>query len=341
MDKVQVIFYDGKISKPYLATIQAINIDSVVVIYGDEQPLKKKVYCYSDMILIGALGKLKPVIELKDDARLEFQDALPEWFNLKNKKKHHMIWKLERTPSLIIFSAIFIISLVFATIKWGIPAAAYHIAHYLPEHTLKHIGDETEQYVYQMTEDSELPKERQQQIKAQYQSLFPNGHSAKVIFRKGDSLGANAMAIPNNTIIVTDELVELAQDDREIMGVLAHEQGHLELRHSLQQTLSGLGFSVIWMSITGDSSDLLTTLPAAAIGAKYSRGFESEADQYALENMYKHKISTTHFSNFLERLSKDENEDQSENHAITQLLQSHPATQERINKVKNFEKSHS
>ena len=83
-------------------------------------------------------------------------------------------------------------------------------------------------------------------------------------------IGANALAIPNNTIIVTDELVELAKNDDEIIGVLAHEQGHLVQRHSLQQALSSLGFSVILLAITGDSSDLVTTLPAALIGAKYS-----------------------------------------------------------------------
>ena len=40
-------------------------------------------------------------------------------------------------------------------------------------------------------------------------------------------MGLNAAAIPNNTIIVTDELVKLSGADEEVLAVLAHEQGHL------------------------------------------------------------------------------------------------------------------
>lgn len=340
MNKVDIIFYDGQVSKPYQATLQALNDDSIMVLYGNEAPFKKRVYHYSEMSLIGAVGQLKSAIELKDDARIEFQGELPEWLHLKQKKVNHILWKFERSPSLIIFSVVFVASLVFATIKWGIPTAAYHIAYHLPENTLKRIGDETEQYVYQITGDSELPEARQKQIIGQYQRLLQDQQPAKLVFRKGDRIGANAMAIPNNTIIVTDELVKLAQDDREILGVLSHEQGHLELRHSLQQAISSLGFSALWMAATGESSSLITTLPAAAIGAKYSRDFESEADHYALENMYQHKIPTAHFANFLQRLAQDEQEETSKPDSVIQLLQSHPATQERINRVRAFEKSH-
>jgi len=336
--KLQVIFYDGKISKPYQAIIQALDDTSISVCYGDAPFVQRRIYLYSEMLLIGAVGKLNPVIELKDDARLEFQGQLPEWFNLNQKQAHHLLWKLERTPSLILFGIIFVLSLIFMTVKWGIPSAAHYFAFHLPETTLKQLGDETERYIYQLTDESQLPKARQKEIVQEYQSLFSNGQPAKVVFRQGGGLGANALAIPNNTIILTDELVALAKDDREIIGVLAHEQGHLVLRHSLQQTLSGLGFSIIWMAITGDSSDLLTSLPATAIGAKYSRDFESEADLFAMQNMSKHKISTLHFANFLERLSDEAEEKTDENNKVVQLFQSHPATKERIEAVKKFEK---
>ena len=48
-----------------------------------------------------------------------------------------------------------------------------------------------------------------------------------LVFRKSDAIGANAMALPSGTIVVTDGLVTLAEDDREILGVLAHEAGHV------------------------------------------------------------------------------------------------------------------
>lgn len=334
-----VIFYDGIVSKPQPAQVSRIDDQSVLIRYG-EAYAQQRHYLYADMQLIGALGKIQPVIELKDDARLEFSSELPEWFNLQRKGLQHSIWKLERTPALILFSVAFVLALGFATIKWGIPAASYHVAHHLPANTLTRMGDEAESYVLKMTEDTKLPKARQQKIVTQYQQLVAGDQPAKVVFRQGGAIGANALAIPNNTIILTDELVALAQDDREIMGVLAHEQGHLVQRHSLQQALSSLGFSVILIMITGDGSDLLTNLPVAMVGASYSRNFEAEADDYALNAMQAQHIPTIHFANFLERLAKDSGEDKEAESSVWDFFSSHPATQERIKAVKAFEAEH-
>ena len=190
------------------------------------------------MMLVGALGKIQPVIELKDDARIEFSQALPDWFQLRNKQLQHSIWKLERTPSLIVFSLFFVMLMVFATVQWGIPSASKYVAFQLPANTLNQIGDEAERYILDMTAPSQLPTARQQKILKDYRKLIAGDTPAKVLFRQGNRLGANALAIPNNTIILTDELVELAQNDQEIFGVLAHEQGHLAERHSLQLALS-------------------------------------------------------------------------------------------------------
>ncbi|WP_414632479.1 M48 family metallopeptidase, partial [Acinetobacter sp. UBA6720] len=137
----------------------------------------------------------------------------------------------------------------------------------LPEDTIYQLGDEAQEQVFNMTAPSTVPVLRQKQIIKSYQDLVANGRPAKVLFRSGGKIGANALAIPNNTIILTDELVNLAKDDHEIIGVLAHEQGHLVERHSLQQALSSLGFSVLLIAVTGASSPLFTTLPVALVGA--------------------------------------------------------------------------
>ena len=339
---VEVVFYDGFSSKPQHAQIHAVDEQTVLVRYGEQLELERR-YSYEDMTLIGALGKIHPVIELKDDARLEFQDVLPEWFQLNTKKTYHSIWKLEKSPSLILFSAIFVAALIFATVKWGVPTAAYYVAKNLPADTLKSIGDEAEEYVVSVTGETTLSDARQKQILDKYNRIIAEDKPAKVIFRAGKSIGANALAIPNNTIILTDELVELAKNDDEIIGVLAHEKGHLVERHSLQQTLSSLGFSVILIAITGDASDLVTTVPVALIGAKYSRDFESEADRYALNTMHQHKIPTVHFANFLQRLEDDSKDESSKNKkdadesSVFDFLQSHPATKARIDAVKEFD----
>ena len=364
---IEVIFYDGVVSKPHHAQLSAQSESEVLIQYGERLEHQRR-YAYRDMELIGALGQLNPAIELKDDARIEFQGALPEWFNFGTKNVQHSIWKLERSPSLIVFSIIFVVAFVFALVKWGVPAASHYVAFQLPENSLNKLGDEAEKYVLNnWTNPSHLAQGQKDLISKQYLNTIAEGKPAKLVFREGGRLGANAVALPNNTIIITDELIEMAHSDQEILGVLAHEQGHLVERHSLQQGLTSLGLSVLYIAMTGDSSDLLTSLPAAMIGANYSRKFEAEADMYALKLMDRKGIEVSHFANFLQRLGDetaleekpkqagktaeadkkaDPNKKQPQNEStekespleIFDALSSHPATEERVKMVRDFEK---
>ncbi len=49
----------------------------------------------------------------------------------------------------------------------------------------------------------------------------------------------------------------MAHTNQEILGVLAHEQGHLVYRHSLQQGLTSLGLSILYIAMTGDKFRLI------------------------------------------------------------------------------------
>ncbi|MDR8273396.1 peptidase, partial [Acinetobacter baumannii] len=52
---VDIIFYDGIVSKPYRAQISAQSKTEVLIRYG-EQLEQQRHYQYTDMKLIGALG---------------------------------------------------------------------------------------------------------------------------------------------------------------------------------------------------------------------------------------------------------------------------------------------
>lgn len=80
-------------------------------------------------------------------------------------------------------------------------------------------------------------------------------------------------------------------------------------------------------SITALSLALLTVL----IEAKYSRAFETEADQYALQYLQSHGISTQHFADILMRIEKDTGDDKK----VISFLSSHPTTGERIRLFKD------
>lgn len=57
----------------------------------------------------------------------------------------------------------------------------------------------------------------------------------------------NAFAVGRKTICITDALLNLSDDD--ILGILAHEVGHLAYGHSIVQLIIGGGNVFIWVAI--------------------------------------------------------------------------------------------
>lgn len=327
-DHIVVLYYDGVTNTPHQAQLYAHH-DGVIVRYQQYE----KLYLRDDLTYIGAIGKIMPAIELPHDARIEFlSEDVPEWLEMKNQKLWQFFHHIEGSWRWILVSFIAVIGIVFSTFKWGIPAASYHIAQHLPDSTLVKVGDQAESMVMSMSETTELSVERQKKIQQLYQKNIQTDQPAKIIFRKGgDQLSANALAIPNGTIVLTDELVALAKNDYELLGVLAHEQGHLDEKHSLQQAIAGVGMSVLYIAVTGDASDIIGALPVAIAASNYSQEFELEADQRAVEGLKRLNISPIHMANFLKRLTESYEQDID----ASDFLESHPSTARRIAQIES------
>ena len=130
-------------------------------------------------------------------------------------------------------------------------------------------------------------------------------------------------------MVLTDELVELAGGkDELVLGVLAHEIGHVEHQHSLRQLYSAAGASALIMLIGGDigsgTEDILVQ-GSALLSLSYSRSAESEADRHSVELMYKAGRDPHAIGHFLE-LIRDKLGDKEER----DFLSTHPATPQRI-----------
>ena len=117
-------------------------------------------------------------------------------------------------------------------------------------------------------------------------------------FRK--SIGPNALTLPDGTIVITDELVDLANDDQ-LLAVVYHELGHLEGRHILRRTLQNSFLVLGVFFLTGDvnSVELLLAIPTVVMNSAYSRDFEREADRYALEKLIANEIPIDSFAQIM------------------------------------------
>ena len=360
---VEVIFYNGALAEPQKAFITPIN-DQAIALKTEQRT--EQHFFYKEMDYIGAVGNRKPLIELPNDQRIEFLAKVPNWLAIRHKSLYHAIWRLERSPFLIFLSMILVISTIVVILKWGIPYSAEKIAAWMPDRTLQQLGQQTEQRLLAKTEPSEIPAAHQQRLVQLYRTHIADEHAADIIFRKGGTMGSNAAAMPHGRILVTDELVNITGTDAEVVAVLAHEHGHLVLRHSMQKVISNLGGIGLFQLLTGDMTEIVTASVTLLSNAQYSQRFEFQADDYAMQKLHAQGISSIHLSNFLQRvenariLSKnnhlligdveirnlngisDENKNRLEKmmdtaNRIEGFIDSHPNVEKRIERIHAFD----
>lgn len=323
--KQMVRYFDGKTSKAHTAHIYP-NGEGKFILEGHD------FHAYHDTSeceFLPSVSGSPAVLSFADGRRIELLGEAPDWLDYKHKRLFDNVSRMERSFVWVGVSVVAVCVFLFAVLRFGVPAAAHHIAQSLPADTLMQVGDKAEEYVMEMTKPSTLPQARQNEIIALYSKLNGNP-KAKVIVRGGGRIGANAFAIPNNTIVITDELINLSGDNNEILAVLAHEQGHLVHRHSLEQAISSLGIGILIVVITGDSSDLLLAIPTLLATSQYSQKAEFEADKFAIDELKRLDISPNHLANFFEKMAKEHGEDD----GGWSMLSTHPDTQKRIEQVR-------
>lgn len=253
-----------------------------------------------------------------------------------------LIHQLERfRPRLIVF-VVLVVAFAVALYRYAVPllveVAVVTTPPVVPELMSKSIMLSLDGAVFEPTG---LPAERQAALAEGFKKLTelaPRGLEALTIkdhpaytlnFRKSEAIGPNAFALPDGTVVVTDELIELAgNNDELVLGVLAHEIGHVEHQHSLRQLYRAAGVTALIMLIGGDigsgTEDILVQ-GSALLSLSYSRSAEAEADRTSVELMYKAGHDPKAIAHFFEILrDKLGDKDQRD------FLSTHPATPERI-----------
>lgn len=188
--------------------------------------------------------------------------------------------------------------------RWGAPWAAAQITRHVPlaweqqlaERALAQLDEGT-------TKPSNLPPARQATLRAAFDRLAAHvqassdpalhrypGYRPPLTLQFRAGMTPNAFALPGGTIVMTDAMVKQAgtipgTGTTALLGVLAHEIGHVQLRHTTrlvveQGVLSmGLGLAL------GDVSSLASSGATLLTGLAYSRQHETEADCYAVALM--------------------------------------------------------
>ena len=249
---IKGLYFDGKLSRSITATI-SLGADGSVQLNADNEI---KTASFENVKFSSRIGNSPRFIVFKDGSKFETEnnDAIDDCLAVLNKNQAGFAHKLESSLPFVIPAVLIVIVFVCGFLQYGIPWTAKQLAYYLPFETTAFIGDKTlEQMEKRYFETSKLSADRMQTLQARFDSLVKNANSTykyKLLFRSSESIGANAFALPSGTVIITDQLVELANNDEQLLSILAHEVGHVELRHGLKHVIqsSMLSFIILWIT---------------------------------------------------------------------------------------------
>lgn len=342
------LLYDGDTSAPIEAELVVRPDGSVHCSAKPEFDANIRAFTVSSRI-----GQTPRHLSFGDDIRFETRDndTVDAICNAWMHRNAGLADRLERNMKLVVVGILVVALGGFAFVKYGIPAASGPITAMIPRVADTHLGADTMELMdEQFFEESELAPERQEALLTVFESLLPaDPHPAleyQLLFRSADDM-PNAFALPNGTIVMTDQLVTLSEKDEELASILLHEIGHVEERHSMQTLVRQAGLGLIILLVTGDvnsMSSVVLLLPAWLAQASYSQNLETSADTFALQGMRERNMDTNSFADIMQRLGnfgKEDAEHGSDNgdepsdsnsafDSIFDYLSTHPATDERI-----------
>lgn len=337
--KIDGVWYPAQSSRATEASLQ-LNADGRCVVVdgaGNELTSDK----LKDMTVSDRVGSIPRRITFGDGSVFETgdNDAVDRLLASSGRGHTGFIHSLERFhPRLAIF-VILVVVLAAGIYRYAVPilveVAIAVTPPVVPELLSQSAMASLDQAVFS---PSGLDAETQQDIASDFQSLTAiasRGTGGFTLnFRKGGAIGPNAFALPDGTIVLTDELVELADDEEAILGVLAHEIGHVERQHSLRQLYRAAGVTGLIFLIGGDigagMEDILIQ-GTALVSLSYSRSAETDADRYSVELMHEAGHDPMAIVRFLELL-RDELHDTSK----SDFLSTHPATPTRIEETRKY-----
>ena len=334
MNAFKAHYFDGQSSRQHDVEVRHSQAGSIRII-GETVDREVEL---AALRLLPRIARIARIIELPDGARLMVghDDLLDRWFPQESRMQR-VVDRLERHAHAIAASIVVCLVVGVVTFVWGVPWMSDRIAAQIPPSVEIRLGEEVLGQLDRFFgfAPSKIDRGRQDQLSARFRDLnwgLSGAGHYRLEFRDAPGVGANALALPGGTVVVTDALVELLADDREFDAVVAHELGHQQQHHALRQTLRSSFVLVIAALFTGDvssASAIVIAVPTFRLQSHYSRQFEEAADQFAFDALARRKISPAWFASAMRKLDAYYDADTQEKSG-TAYLSSHPSSVDRI-----------
>lgn len=154
-----------------------------------------------------------------------------------------------------------------------------------------------------------------------------------------DANEVNAFALPGGFLYVNRGLLEAAENEAEVAGVMAHEIAHVTARHGIEQASKGqlLQWGSLPLIFLGGLGGFIIqqvagiALPLTFL--KFSRGAEKEADRLGAQYMWASGYDPNALITFFEKLQGQEKRKPG---TLEKVFSTHPMTGDRIKEVREL-----
>ncbi len=140
-----------------------------------------------------------------------------------------------------------------------------------------------------------------------------------------DDSTLNAFCTPGGYIYIYTGILKFLESEDEFAGVLGHEIGHADMRHSTRQMTKMFGVQVLISIIAGDR-EMIGQVTSALINLSFSRAHENEADERSVKYLCPTEYNSAGGAGFFEKLQAMGGENPPE------FLSTHPSPEGRIEK---------
>lgn len=144
-----------------------------------------------------------------------------------------------------------------------------------------------------------------------------------------DDSTLNAFCTPGGYIYIYTGILKFLDSEDQFAGVLGHEMGHADMRHSTRQMTKMFGVSTLLSIIAGDKS-MLSQVTGALVGLKFSREHENEADQRSVKYLCPTDYNADGGAGFFQKITEMGGANPPE------FLSTHPNPDDRIENFKAY-----
>jgi beta-barrel assembly-enhancing protease len=337
-------FNDGKVARTYVVKLALIG-GRLVILDADKNQLAD---CSVDDVRVLDKGSARQPVRLKFSEDGQERVLLSKRDDLVAIEAicpnlYQSSREIRRRWRTVVFAGVGAVISVAVIIKVGIPLFAGEVARVLPASTVARVGDRVHDEIIKGLAYMEKRPAHEMLCNDKEGLALINRLTGKLVAEADEKTAVkisvinskiiNAAALPGGRIILFRGMLDFVKNEGELAAVLAHEFGHVQLRHPTKNVVQGATLGVLMTLLIGDVAGglALTGLGTATLQSSYSRDAEREADAVELELMQRSGLDIEDSARFFKRL-QDKGGDQD---GLMSFLSSHPPLKERVATARN------